>query len=138
MSLGDLYDAGARAGTAGTMTKTQPISDALGHKSVLDKQRAAIDKLRAQNEALKHDLLLENKFSVRPGDPYAQALINQLQDEGDNLARKVGAMATLNTKTQCSWVARNAAQTGTQETLDVLMDVRSQPLWQFCNHSTHE
>jgi len=52
--------------------------------------RAAIEKLRAQNEELKHDLLLENKFSVRPGDPYAQALINRLQDEGDMLARKVG------------------------------------------------
>lgn len=51
--------------------------------------RAAIEKLRAQNEELKHDLLLENKFSVRPGDPYAQALINRLQDEGDMLARKV-------------------------------------------------
>ena len=52
--------------------------------------RAAIEKLKAQNENLKHELLLENKFSVRPGDPYAQALINRLQDEGDMLARKVG------------------------------------------------
>ncbi|KAJ9514803.1 hypothetical protein QJQ45_028477 [Haematococcus lacustris] len=51
--------------------------------------RSAIEKLRAQNEQLKHDLLLENKFSVRPGDPFAQALINNLQDEGDNLARKI-------------------------------------------------
>ncbi len=51
--------------------------------------RAAIEKLRAQNEQLKHDLLLENKFSVRPGDACAQSLINSLQDEGDNLARKV-------------------------------------------------
>ena len=57
-------------------------------------RRAAIEKLRAQNEELKHDLLLENKFSVRPGDPYAQALINRLQDEGDMLARKVGAFTT--------------------------------------------
>jgi hypothetical protein len=48
--------------------------------------------LRQQNEQLKHDLLLENKFSVRPGDPYAQALINRLQDEGDMLARKVSFM----------------------------------------------
>ncbi len=55
--------------------------------------RAAIEKLRAQNEQLKHELLLENKFSVRPGDPYAQALINRLQDEGDMLARKVGVSA---------------------------------------------
>lgn len=34
--------------------------------------------------------MLENKFSVRPGDSFAQALINRLQDEGDMLARKVG------------------------------------------------
>uniref|UniRef100_A0A7S0RLG2 ODAD1 central coiled coil region domain-containing protein n=1 Tax=Chlamydomonas leiostraca TaxID=1034604 RepID=A0A7S0RLG2_9CHLO len=79
----------ARAQTSGSMMKTGSISDTLGHKSVLDKQRAAIEKLRAQNEQLKHDLLLENKFSVRPGDPFAQSLINSLQDEGDNLARKI-------------------------------------------------
>lgn len=36
---------------------------------------------------------MENKFSVRPGDPFAQALINKLQDEGDMLARKVGVAA---------------------------------------------
>jgi hypothetical protein len=51
--------------------------------------RSAIEKLRAQNEQLKTDLLMENKFSVRPGDPFAQQLINRLQDEGDMLARKV-------------------------------------------------
>lgn len=44
-----------------------------------------------QNDQLKTELLLENKFSVRPGDPFAQALINRLQDEGDMLARKVSA-----------------------------------------------
>jgi hypothetical protein len=54
--------------------------------------RAAIEKLRIQNEQLKNELLLENKFSVRPGDPHAQALINRLQDEGDMLARQVGAI----------------------------------------------
>ncbi|KAJ9514613.1 hypothetical protein QJQ45_016342 [Haematococcus lacustris] len=79
-----------RAGTAGSGNKTGTLAaDTLGHKSVLDKLRSAIEKLRAQNEQLKHDLLLENKFSVRPGDPFAQALINNLQDEGDNLARKI-------------------------------------------------
>lgn len=51
--------------------------------------RSAIEKLRAQNEQLKQELLLENKFSLRPGDAYSQSLINSLQDEGDNLARKV-------------------------------------------------
>jgi hypothetical protein len=71
------------------MSKTINMVDTLGHKSVMEKQRAAIEKLRQQNEQLKHDLLLENKFSVRPGDPYAQALINRLQDEGDMLARKL-------------------------------------------------
>ena len=44
-----------------------------------------------QNEQLKHELLLENKFSIRPGDANAQALINRLQDEGDMLARQVRA-----------------------------------------------
>ncbi|MEW5300173.1 MAG: hypothetical protein WDW36_003122 [Sanguina aurantia] len=70
-------------------SKSGPLSDTLGHKSVIDKQRAAIEKLRFQNEQLKAELLLENKFSVRPGDPFAQALINKLQDEGDMLARKL-------------------------------------------------
>ncbi|GIL88327.1 hypothetical protein Vretimale_15075 [Volvox reticuliferus] len=80
----------ARAGSSGSMGKgTLGSGDTLGHKSVLDKQRAAIEKLRAQNEQLKTELLLENKFSVRPGDPFAQALINRLQDEGDMLARKI-------------------------------------------------
>lgn len=73
----------------GTMGKTGDVADTLAHKSVMDKQKAAIEKLRAQNEQLKGELLLENKFSVRPGDPFAQALINRLQDEGDMLARKI-------------------------------------------------
>jgi coiled-coil domain-containing protein 63/114 len=81
--------ADGRTGSAGSMGKTVNMTDTLGHKSVLEKQKAAIEKLRAQNEQLKHELTLENKFSVRPGDPYAQALINRLQDEGDMLARKL-------------------------------------------------
>jgi hypothetical protein len=64
--------------------------------------RAAIEKLRAQNEQLKGELLLENKFSVRPGDPFAQALINRLQDEGDMLARKVRRRRVL----QLAWHAK--------------------------------
>jgi hypothetical protein len=51
--------------------------------------RAAIDKLRQQNARLKEDLLLENKFSVRPSDPGATVLINKLQDEADLYTRKV-------------------------------------------------
>ena len=58
-------------------------------KTVFCCRRSAIEKLRTQNEQLKTDLLMENKFSVRPGDPFAQQLINRLQDEGDMLARKV-------------------------------------------------
>lgn len=82
--------ADVRATSSGSAGKTNGgLSDTLGHKSVLDKQRATIEKLRAQNDQLKNDLLLENKFSVRPGDPYAQVLINKLQDEGDLLARKI-------------------------------------------------
>ncbi|PNH02947.1 Coiled-coil domain-containing protein 63, partial [Tetrabaena socialis] len=72
-----------------TTSKGFSGAETMGHKSVLEKQRSAIDKLRAQNEQLKTELLLENKFSVRPGDPFAQALINRLQDEGDLLARKI-------------------------------------------------
>lgn len=78
-----------RGHSSGSMGKTSLGADTLGHKSVVDKLKAAIEKLKTQNEQLKHDLVLENKFSVRPGDPYAQALINRLQDEGDLLARKI-------------------------------------------------
>ena len=51
--------------------------------------RAAIDKLRGQNARLKEELLLENKFSVRPSNPGATVLINKLQDEADLYTRKV-------------------------------------------------
>ncbi len=51
--------------------------------------RAAIDRLRQQNAKLKEDLLLENKFSVRPSNPGATQLINKLQDEADLYTRKV-------------------------------------------------
>lgn len=51
--------------------------------------RAAIDRLRQQNAKLKEDLLLENKFSVRPSNPGATQMINKLQDEADLYTRKV-------------------------------------------------
>ncbi len=51
--------------------------------------RFAIEKLRTQNAKLKEDLLLENKFSVRPSNPGATILINKLQDEADLYTRKV-------------------------------------------------
>lgn len=52
-------------------------------------RRAAIDKLRQQNAKLKEELLLENKFSVRPSNAGATQLINKLQDEADLFTRKV-------------------------------------------------
>jgi hypothetical protein len=45
--------------------------------------------LRQQNARLKEDLLLENKFSVRPSNAGATQLINKLQDEADLYTRKV-------------------------------------------------
>eukprot|EP00882_Tetradesmus_deserticola_P019599 GHRQ01021107.1.p2 GENE.GHRQ01021107.1~~GHRQ01021107.1.p2 ORF type:complete len:106 (+),score=26.07 GHRQ01021107.1:473-790(+) len=63
--------------------------------------RAAIDKLRQQNARLKEDLLLENKFSVRPSNPGATVLINKLQDEADVYTRKVGSTAEQHTAAGC-------------------------------------
>jgi len=57
--------------------------------------RAAIDKLRQQNARLKEDLLLENKFSVRPSNAGATQLINKLQDEADLYTRKVSTAVAL-------------------------------------------
>lgn len=45
--------------------------------------------MRQQNARLKEDLLLENKFSVRPSNAGATQLINKLQDEADLYTRKV-------------------------------------------------
>lgn len=69
--------------------------------------RAAIDKLRQQNAKLKEELLLENKFSVRPSNPGATALINKLQDEADMYTRKVKSPMWL-----CRVFVRSAAATG--------------------------
>ncbi|KIY97154.1 flagellar outer dynein arm-docking complex protein 2 [Monoraphidium neglectum] len=75
---------------AGTLTRTGgSLPDTLSHKSVVEKQRAAIEKLRAQNARLKEELLLENKFSVRPSNPSATIWINKLQDEADLYTRKI-------------------------------------------------
>jgi hypothetical protein len=51
--------------------------------------RATIDKLRKDNESLKEELLLENKFSVTPTDNFATHRISNMQDEADALTRKV-------------------------------------------------
>uniref|UniRef100_A0A383V6K0 ODAD1 central coiled coil region domain-containing protein n=1 Tax=Tetradesmus obliquus TaxID=3088 RepID=A0A383V6K0_TETOB len=76
-------------GATGTLLKSSRLSETLSHKSVVEKQRAAIDKLRQQNAGLKEGLLLENKFSVRPSNPGATVLINKLQDEADLFTRKI-------------------------------------------------
>lgn len=79
----------SKAATLGTTARTTSLSETLSHKSVVEKQRAAIDKLRQQNARLKEDLLLENKFSVRPSNAGATQLINKLQDEADLYTRKI-------------------------------------------------
>ncbi|KAK9817701.1 hypothetical protein WJX72_000889 [[Myrmecia] bisecta] len=53
------------------------------------KQRAAIAKLRHDNQMLKEELLLENKFSVQPTSANASALIANLQDQSDVYTRKI-------------------------------------------------
>ncbi|KAF8055922.1 ODA1 [Scenedesmus sp. PABB004] len=79
----------ARPGAPGQPGRASTLSEPLSHKSVVEKQRAAISKLREQNARLKEELLLENKFSVRPSNPGAAALINKLQDEADLFTRKI-------------------------------------------------
>ncbi|CAL8464518.1 g4053 [Coccomyxa elongata] len=54
------------------------------------KQRAAIDKLKADNELLKEEVLLENKFSVRPTTTSAAATIDSLQEQSDVQTKKIG------------------------------------------------
>ncbi|CAL5220665.1 g2711 [Coccomyxa viridis] len=54
------------------------------------KQRAAIGKLRADNEALKEEMQLENKFSVRPTSSAAAATIESLRQQSDACTQKIG------------------------------------------------
>lgn len=58
---------------------------------VLFKQRAAIEKLRADNAALKEELALENKFSMAPSQSSADALISNLQHQSDACTAKIQA-----------------------------------------------
>ena len=53
--------------------------------------RAAIEKLRTQNNMLKEELLMENKFSVAPTNHSINAQINRCQDQLDLYTRKVAA-----------------------------------------------
>ena len=46
-------------------------------------RRAAIEKLRADNAALKEELVLENRFSMAPSQGSAAALIQSLQCQSD-------------------------------------------------------
>lgn len=50
--------------------------------------RATIEKLRTDNNHLKEELLLENKFSITPIDTIAGGRIVGMQDEADAMTRK--------------------------------------------------
>lgn len=51
--------------------------------------RNAIEKLREQNNTLKEELLLENKFSVAPTNHNINVAINRCQDQLDLYTKKV-------------------------------------------------
>ncbi len=51
--------------------------------------RSTIEKLRADNELLKEEVQLENRFSVKPTTDSAAALIRALEEECDALTEKV-------------------------------------------------
>jgi len=53
------------------------------------KQRATVEKLKADNSKLKDELLLENKYSTARSNPAATAQIQKLQDQADVLTRKI-------------------------------------------------
>ncbi len=52
-------------------------------------RRAAIEKLRTDNEALKEEMQLENKFSVRPTSSSAAATIDALRLQSDACTQQV-------------------------------------------------
>ena len=57
-------------------------------QNVIRRQRAAIDKLKADNLALKQELALETRADfVAP--PHVQDEITRLQDEADSYTRKI-------------------------------------------------
>ncbi|KAL4431319.1 hypothetical protein ABPG75_006575 [Micractinium tetrahymenae] len=55
----------------------------------LRKQRAAAEAIAADNQKLKEELMLENKFSVNPTTQTAAALIANLQEQADVYAAKI-------------------------------------------------
>lgn len=58
--------------------------------------RAAIEKLRTDNAALKEELVLENKFSVAPSQASAAALIQNLQQSSDIYTAKASVHCCTN------------------------------------------
>jgi hypothetical protein len=78
-------------------------------------RRCAIERIREQNAKLKEELLLENKFSVRSSNQEAANLIAKLQDDADQLTRKVGAAAGAKLCPACACPAarRGAARAAT-------------------------
>ncbi|KAK9838199.1 hypothetical protein WJX81_008429 [Elliptochloris bilobata] len=55
------------------------------------KQRAAIDRLRADNVLLKEEVMLENRFSVAPTSAAAATAILGLQEQSEVYNQKIGA-----------------------------------------------
>ena len=55
----------------------------VGELALHGRCRAAIEKLRADNAALKEELVLENRFSMAPSQGSAAALIQSLQRQSD-------------------------------------------------------
>lgn len=78
--------AAAAHGGAGTVAPARPADNA----QFLRKQRAAAEAIAADNQKLKEELMLENKFSVNPTTQTAAALITNLQEQADVYAHKVG------------------------------------------------
>ena len=70
--------------------------------------RAAIEKLRTDNEALKEEMQLENKFSVRPTSSSAAATIAMLRQQSDACTQKVLATSQHRTAVQPTPAAMRA------------------------------
>lgn len=65
------------------------VAEVLQHKGVMEKTKAAIEKLVQQNEQLKDELLLANKSSVKPANAESSAIIQRLIDESDLYSKKI-------------------------------------------------
>ena len=65
--------------------------------------RAAIEKLRIDNEALKEEMQLENKFSVQPITSAAAATIETLRQQSDACTQRVIYRAALYERNHNPW-----------------------------------